>query len=102
MYWRMQTSSCNGIAAYLDKTITFNRLDITFMNWKNKERPFDRHSCPKYTSSRQNNNRQTKQVPRTGEWNMRYVEAKGITSDPDSNFIYRSNSKVTITKSNKT
>ena len=31
-----------------------------------------------------------------------YVEAKGSTSDPDSNIIYRSNSKVTITKSNKT
>jgi len=29
------------------------------------------------------------------------VEAKGSTSDPDSN-IYESNSKVTITKSNKT
>ena len=25
------------------------------------------------------------------------VEAKGSTSDPDSNIIYRSNSKVTIT-----
>ena len=31
-----------------------------------------------------------------------YVEAKGSTSDPDSNIIYGSNSKVTITKSNKT
>ena len=45
--------------------------------------------------------RQTRQVPRTGEWNMCYVEAKGSTSDPDSNIIYGSNSKVTITKSNK-
>ena len=33
---------------------------------------------------------------------MRYVEAKGSTSDPDSNTIYWSNSKVTITKSNNT
>ena len=33
---------------------------------------------------------------------MCYVEAKGSTSDPDSNIIYGSNSKVTITKSNKT
>ena len=33
---------------------------------------------------------------------MCYVEAKGSTSDPDSNITYGSNSKVTITKSNKT
>ena len=33
---------------------------------------------------------------------MCYVEAKGSTSDRDSNIIYGSNSKVTITKSNKT
>jgi len=33
---------------------------------------------------------------------MCYVEAKGNTSDPNSNIIYRSNSKVTITQSNKT
>ena len=33
---------------------------------------------------------------------MFYVEAKGSTSGPDSNIIYGSNSKVTITKSNKT
>jgi len=32
---------------------------------------------------------------------MCYVEAKGSTSDPDSNIIYGGNSKVTITKSNK-
>ena len=43
-----------------------------------------------------------KQVPRTGEWNMCFVEAKGSTTDPDSNVMYRSNSKVTITKSNNT
>ena len=30
------------------------------------------------------------------------VEAKGSRSDPDSNIIYRSNSKVTITQSNNT
>ena len=33
---------------------------------------------------------------------MCHVEAKGSTSDPDSSIIYGSNSKVTITKSNKT
>jgi hypothetical protein len=31
-----------------------------------------------------------------------YVEAKYSTSDPDSNFIYGSNTKVTITKSKET
>ena len=31
---------------------------------------------------------------------MCYVEAKGITCDPDSNVIYGSNSTVTITQSN--
>jgi len=33
---------------------------------------------------------------------MCYVEVKDNTSDPDSNIIYGSNSKVTITKSNNT
>ena len=33
---------------------------------------------------------------------MCYVEAKGSTSDPDTIMIYGSNSKVAITKSNKT
>jgi len=32
---------------------------------------------------------------------MCYVEAKCSTSDPDSNIIYGSNSKVTITKSER-
>jgi len=36
------------------------------------------------------------------KYNMCYVEAKGSTSDPDSNIIYGSNSKATVTKSNKT
>jgi len=49
-----------------------------------------------------NNNWQTEQVTRADESNMCYVEAKGSTSDPDRNIIYGSNSKVTITKSNKT
>ena len=34
--------------------------------------------------------------------NNNNVEAKGSTSDPDTNIIYGSNSKVTITKSNNT
>ena len=33
---------------------------------------------------------------------MRYVEAKCSTSDPDSNIIYGSNSKVPITESKET
>jgi len=33
---------------------------------------------------------------------MCYVEAQGSTSDPDSDIIYVSNSKVTITLSSKT
>ena len=33
---------------------------------------------------------------------MFYVEAKSSASDPDSNIIYGSNSKVTTTKSNET
>ena len=33
---------------------------------------------------------------------MCYVEAKGSTSDPDSNIMYGSNSKVAIIKSNST
>ena len=33
---------------------------------------------------------------------MWYVETKDSTSDPDSNIIYGSNSKVIITESNKT
>jgi hypothetical protein len=33
---------------------------------------------------------------------MCYVEAKSSTSDPDSNIIYGSNSKVSITKSKTT
>ena len=33
---------------------------------------------------------------------MCYVEAKGSTSDPDSNIIHVNNSKVTNTKSNET
>jgi hypothetical protein len=32
---------------------------------------------------------------------VRYVEAKHSTSDPHSNIIYGSNSKVTITKSKR-
>jgi len=33
---------------------------------------------------------------------MCYVEAKSSTIDPDTDIIYGSNSKVTLTESNKT
>ena len=56
----------NSRSILTDKTMPFNRPDVTFMNEKTKN-TFDRHSCPKYTQSRQNNNQQTKQVPRTGK-----------------------------------
>jgi hypothetical protein len=52
----------------------------------------------KYTQSRQDNNRKTKEIPRTGERNTCYVEAGRSTSGPDSNFSYGNNSKVTVTK----
>ena len=38
-----------------------------------------------------------KQIPRTDQWNMCYVEAKDSINYPDSNIIYGSNSKVTVT-----
>jgi hypothetical protein len=41
-------------------------------------------------------------IMRAGELNKCYVEAKYSTSDPDSNIIYGSNTKVTITKSKET
>jgi len=50
-----------------DNTITFNRPDITFMSKKTKNTFLIHIAVPKYTKSRQNNNRQTKQVTRTGE-----------------------------------
>jgi hypothetical protein len=39
-------------------------------------------------------------MPRNGEWNMCYVEAKHSSSDPVSNIIYGSNPKVINAKSN--
>jgi hypothetical protein len=41
-------------------------------------------------------------IPRIGELNKCYVEAKCSSIDPDCNIIYGSNSKVTLTKSKKT
>jgi hypothetical protein len=72
------------------------------MNKKTKNSFLVDIAFPNTHNLAKNNNRQTKQIPRTGEWNMCYVEAKCSSSDPDSNIIYGSNSKVTITESKKT
>jgi hypothetical protein len=65
---------------------------------ENKKYLPNRHSYSKYAQSRQNNNRKTKEIARTGERNTCYVEAGCSTSGPDSNFSYGNNSKVTVTK----
>ena len=75
---------------------------ITFMNKKTKNTFLIDIAVPNTHNLAETVADKTKQVPRTGEWNMCCVEAKGSTRDPDSNIIYGSNSKVTITKSNKT
>jgi len=55
LYWD------RSILVLTDKTIPFNRPDITFLNKKTK------NTFLIDTKSRQNNNLQTKQVPRTGK-----------------------------------
>ena len=51
-----------------DKTITFSRPDITFMNKKTKNTFLIGIAVRnKHNLAPQKNNRQTKQVPRTGE-----------------------------------
>jgi len=67
------------------------------VNTLHKRDDVDDYDDDSSSSSNNNNNNNN-----NGEWNMCYVETKGSTSDPDSNIIYGSNSKVTITKSNKT
>ena len=67
------------------------------MNKKTKNTILIDIAVPNTYNLTKSNNRQTKRVPRAGEWNMCYVEEKGSTRDPDNN-----NSKVSITKSNKT
>ena len=72
------------------------------MNKKTKNNFLIDIAVPNTHNLTKKNNQQTKQVPRTAEWNMCYAEAKGSTTDRDSNIVYGSNFKVTITKSNKT
>ena len=84
-----------------NKTIVFNRSDKTFMNKKTNNAILidiavpNTHNLAKTITDKQNN------FQELANGNMCYVEAKGSTSDSDSNVIYGSNSKVTITKSNK-
>jgi hypothetical protein len=80
---------------------TFQPTWHNFHEQENKKYLTNRHSYSKYTQYRQNNNWKTKQIPRTGEQNMWYVEGHS-TSGPDSNFSYGNNSKVTVTKSKET
>jgi nitrate reductase assembly molybdenum cofactor insertion protein NarJ len=85
-----------------DKTIPFNRPDITSMNKKTKNTFLiyiaapNTHNLAKTITDKQN------KYQELANEICAYVEAKGSTSDPDSNIIYGSNSKVTITKSNNT
>jgi len=85
-----------------EKIITFNGPDITFMNKKTKSTFLIDIAVPNTHNLAKTITDKQKKVPRNVEWNVCYVEAKGSTSDPDSNIIYGSNSKVTITKSNNT
>ena len=107
----------------------FNRPDITFMNKKTKKTFLidiavpNTHNLDKTITDKQNKYQELvneiqggsnmtgtvtglfthKSVPAIFEPPcMCYVEAKYSSSDPDSNIIYGSNSKVTITKSKKT
>jgi len=50
-----------------DKTIPFNQPDITFMNKKTKNTIFTDTAAPNTHNLAKSNNRQTKQLPRTGE-----------------------------------
>ena len=51
----------------MDKTICFNRHDITFMNKKTKNTFLIDIAVPNTHNLTKNNNRQTKQVPRTSK-----------------------------------
>jgi hypothetical protein len=85
-----------------DKIVPFNWPVMTFMNKKTKITFLtdiavpNTHNLAKTITDRQNKYQELM------NGNMRCVEAKGNTSDPDSNVIYWSNSKVTVTQSNKT
>jgi hypothetical protein len=52
-----------------DKTVPCNRPDIILTNKKTKNTFLIDIAITKYTQSCQNNNRKTKQIPRTGERN---------------------------------
>jgi len=94
LYW-----NCSML---MDKTIAFNQPDITFMNKKTKNTFLidiavpNTHNLAKTITDKQNKYQELANEI-CAVWNQ-----KAGTSDPDSNIIYGSNSKVTITKSNKT
>jgi len=71
------------------------------MNKKTKNASLIDIAVPNTHKLAKTKNRQTKQIPGTGECNMCYVEAKHSSGDPDI-IIYGSNPKVTIAKSKKT
>ena len=87
----------------LTDKIPSNRLNITFMNKKTKNTFLidiavpNTHNLAKTITDKQN-----KYQGLANDIIMCYVEAKGSKTDPDSNIIYGSNSKVTNTESNKT
>jgi len=64
------------------------------MNKKSKYKFLIDISVPNTHKLAKTINDKQKKVPRTGEWSMCYVEAKGSTSDLDSNIIYGSNYKA--------
>ena len=85
-----------------DKTIPFNRPDITFMNKRTKNNFLidiavpNTHNLAKIITDKQNKHQELANEI-CAMWKQ-----LGSISDPDSNIMYGSNSKVTITKSNKT
>ena len=91
-----------------DRTRLFNQPDINFMNKKTQNTFLIDIAVPNtYNLVKTITDKQNKCENLANEicamWNQKEaVEAKDSTSDPDSNIIYGSNSKVTITKSNKT
>jgi S-adenosylmethionine synthetase len=86
----------------MDKTIPFNRPDITFMNKKTKNTFLidiavpNIHNLAKTITDKQNKYQEL-ESELCAMWKQ-----NAALGDPNSNIIYGSNSKVTITKSKKT
>jgi hypothetical protein len=93
MYWNRSIIT--------DKTIPSNRPDITLMN-KTTKNTFlidigvpNTHNLAKIITEKQEKYRELANE-------MCYGGTKYSTSDPDSNIVYGSNTKVTVTKSKET